>query len=360
MASNCAEAVEPLYQATLKQSKVTDRAHLYLAHCQSIFTQDANAVFNIQKVKPKNLNDNDLKLYNQLMAKYKATIDAANKIYFNASPYVGQSTVSPKSIKGTGTFYGLSLGASRPSWSLGLLYESFSLKMVPTTMSTYTQAMSGVQAGIFVLPSWRVSGSYTQIGGSTDQMKNISVVGAQTDYYISPLFSVFLEYYSSNYPKLLLNKTSLAYSLPATANQFVGGIGFPIMNKPTWGLNGVATYTSIAVKQSGDSSVVVEKNLSTDANRSELSVNGYIGSATASLAGWSGAEVLGVRARGSAVNNSTDRRKSGIKGAVGYIFNPMFNLGASYSSETYTAANISGTYVDFTVATSMLNASITL
>lgn len=359
MAANCAEALDPLYQATLKQSKVVDRAHLYLAHCQSIFAQDANAAFNLQAINQKNLGEDDLKLYKQLMTKHKESIDAANKIYFSISPYVGQSTVSPKSLKGTGTFYGLSLGASRPTWSLGVLYESFSLTMVPANTSTYTQGMTGLQAGYFVLPSWRVSGSYTQIAGSTDQMKNISVLGVQTDYYIKPLFSVFAEYYSSNYPKLLLNKSS-QYALPVGASQIVGGIGFPIVNSAKWGLNGVASYTSITVKQSNDTNVVLEKNLNSNANRSELTLNGYVGKATAALSGWSGAEVLGVRSRGSAVNNSTDRRKSGAKLGLGYYFNPMFTLGASYSSETYTAADTTGSYVDFTVATSMLNASITL
>lgn len=357
MASNCAQAVAPLYQASISKGPNKDRAHLYLAHCQSLFGQTADAAYNLDQIKAKKLEGADLALYKTLKQKHEAEIDALHKLYFNASPYAGTSTTSPSTVKGTGMFYGLSLGVSRPSWSVGLFYESFSMDMVPTTSKDYSQSMIGGQLGYFVLPTWHVSGSYTTISGSTDQLKSISIPGVQTDYYFLPGWNVFGEYYSSTYSKLVADSAG-SYKFPVSVSQAVVGLGFPIINRESAGMNGSANYTSISLTKPSDSGAVIGKALDKSTARMEAVLSAYFKSATAALTYWTGSEVLGVRARGAVVNNAADLRKDGIKINLGYTLNAHFGLGASYSVETVESTDIDGQYKDFKSSTAMGSAFI--
>ena len=210
--------------------------------------------------------------------------------------------------------------------------------------------MVGGNLGYFVLPSWRISGSYTNIHGSTDQLNSVSVIGAQTDYYFTPTWSLFLEYYSSSYPKLLANKAG-TYKYPVNASQFVAGLGFPIYNSEGFGINGAASYSGITLDKSKDTAVVAETNLANDTSRFEVVLSTYISKATAALTYWSGKEVLGVRSRGAIVMDSTDLHKDGEKLSLGYAINKYLSLGASYGMETYTAEDTTAKYRDFQSST---------
>lgn len=346
MASNCAEALEPLYQATLSESDIKNRAHLYLSHCQFVLLQNERGVYNLEQVSAKHLADDDKKLYKSLKKAHQGEIDALHKLYFNASPYFGVSSNSPKEVKGDSTYYGLSLGVSRPTWSVGAFYEDFTMKMVPTGYKTYTQSMMGAQLGYFILPTWRVSGSYTKIGASTDQLKTTSVVGLQTDYYITPLWSVFLEYYASDYPTLFADTAGI-YKYDVKAGEVVGGLRFPIYNALTWGLNGTASYTSISLTKPSDNAAVVAKGLANDTAKTEAGVSAWFSAFTAGLTYWSGTEVLGVRGRGAAVYNSTDLHKNGAKASLGYVINAFVGLNVAYGMETFEASNVSGDTIDY-------------
>ena len=357
MASSCATAVEPLYQATLVPSENVDRAHLYLAHCQSIFGQNADAAYNLEAIKHKKLTGADLALYKTLKKKHEADIDLRHKLDFNASAYAGSSTTAPATVKGAATFFGAGLGVSRPTWSLGLFYESYAAKMVPKTYSSYSQSMSGAQAGYFILPSWHISGSFTMIAGSIDQLKSITVAGLQTDFYLTPLWRLFAEYYSSNYPNLVPD-TKLSYKYPVTAGEAVVGLGFPIYNGATAGLNGTASYSSISLAKPSNSDASINKDLTKAGGRFEAAIASYIMAATASVSYWSGAEVLGVRARGNVINDTTDLHKNGYKLGLGYTVNPHLGLGASYSGETFESTDVDGTYKDFTSSTVVANVAV--
>lgn len=346
MAANCADAMEPLYQSTLRTSENKDRALLYLAHCQSIFLRDADAAYNLDRIKSKNLVQADQKLYKDLSSKHKTSIEALHKLYFNLTPYAGQSTVSPSSVKGAASFYGLSLGVSRPEWSVGAFYESFSQKFTPAGVSAYSQSMMGAQLGYFVLPSWRVSGSYTSIHGNNDQMNSVGVAGLQTDYYFTPFWTVFLEYYASSYPKLLSNLAGV-YQYSTNADQMVAGVGFPIVNGTGFGVNGSASYTGITLKKSSDPAVYANPNLSNNTARYEAVISAYYAKVNGALTYWSGKEVLGVRSRGAVVMDNTDLHKGGSKVSLGYTISKNFGVGASYGMETYTASDIDGTYKNF-------------
>jgi len=349
--SNCAEALDPLYQSSQSELATKDRALLYVAHCQSIFARNLDSAYNLDHVKSKNLaRQEDQKLYKDLLAKHRADIETVRnlgKVAFNGVGYVGQGTTSPDSVKDTSEYYGLSLGASRPTWSVNAFYEGYTQKMTPETLSSYSQTMGGGQLGYFVLPSWRVSASYTSITGSIDQLKSVSVVGAQTDYYFMPYWSVFLEYYMSSYPKLLANSSSV-YKYPVDANQYVAGVNFPIIPGEKSGLTGTASYSGISLKKSSDASAVIPDNLKEDTSRFELSLSGYMSQASAAITYWSGKEVLGVRGRGAIVMDSTDLRKSGAKVNVGYSLTKNLGLGGAYGTETYTSTNLSGEKTDFT------------
>lgn len=350
MAANCAGAMDPLYQASLTESASKDRATLYLAHCQSIYGRGADAGYNLDRIKSKNLTKEDRKLYKELTAKHQKDIDALNKLYFSATPYFGQGTTSPSTVKDASSFYGLSLGVSRPSWSVGAFYEGYTQKFKSAAAKSYTQAMTGGQLGYFVLPNWRVSGSYTSIEGSIDQLKSIGVVGAQTDFYITPAVSLFLEYYSSTYPKLLADSAG-TYKYAGSASQVVAGLGFPIYNTTGYGFNGAVSYTGISPTQAKDAAVVANQNLKDDTARYEAVLSTYFAQANASLTYWSGKEVLGVRSRGAVVYNTTDLRKGGSKVNLGYTFTKNVGVGASYGTETYSSTDVDGKYRDFQSST---------
>jgi hypothetical protein len=351
MAANCAAAMDPLYQASLNQPDVKDRALLYLAHCQSLFARDQDAAFNIDQVKKKNLKKEDEKLYKELTAKLKPNVESLHKIYYNVTPYVGQGSSTPNTVKAASSFYGFSLGISRPTWSVGAFYEGFTQKLTSKTAKTYTQTMMGGQGGYFILPSWRLSGSYASIHGSNTQLNSVSAAGLQTDYYISPTISVSLEYYSSNYATLMADKSG-TYKYPVSASQFVAGVGFPIYNSATFGVNGTASYTGITLRKSTDKAAVSNENLDKNPSRIEVAVSSYFSKATAGLTYWTGQEILGVRSRGTVIMGSTDLRKGGSKVNLGYAITPNVSIGASYSAETYRSTNVAGTYEDFQSATS--------
>jgi hypothetical protein len=346
MAANCTEAMEPLYQSSLQEFENKDRALLYLAHCQSIFGRTLDAAYNLDRIKAKNLKKDDQKLYKDLASKHNKEMNALHKLYFNLTPYAGQGSASPKTVKGDASYSGFSLGVSRPTWSVGAFYESYSQKMVPTTYKTYSQTMMGAQLGYFILPTWRVSGSYTNIHGSNDQLNSVSAMGVQTDYYFMPAWSLFLEYYASNYPKLLANKVG-TYLYPVSASEMVVGLGFPLFNGDGFGINGSANYSTVSLTKSNDTEAVANVNLAKNTGRSEVVLSTYAGKANAALTYWAGTEVLGVRSRGSVVMDSTDLHKGGSKLSLGYTFNAHFGVGAAYGVETYTAANVAGTYEDF-------------
>ena len=67
MAADCADAMEPFYQSSLREPDTKDRALLYLAHCQSIFGRSLDAAYNLDQIKSKNLKKDEQKLYKELM-----------------------------------------------------------------------------------------------------------------------------------------------------------------------------------------------------------------------------------------------------------------------------------------------------
>ncbi len=342
--------MDPLYQSSLRESETKDRALLFLAHCQSIFARNLDAAFNLDQIKSKNLKKEDQKLYKELTAKHQADIATLHKLYFNLTSYAGQSSNSPNSVKDTASYYGFSLGVSRPLWSVNAFYEGFTQKMTPATYSGYSQSMVGAQLGYFILPSWRVSGSYTSIHGSNDQLDSVSTIGAQTDYYFTPLWTVFLEYYTSSYPKLLANSSG-TYQYAVSANEVVAGVGFPIFNGDGFGVNGSASYSGVSLTKSKDAGVVANENLAKDTARYEAVLSAYVAKINAAITYWSGKEILGVRSRGAVIMDSTDLRKGGSKLSVGYTFNKNIGIGAAYGMETYYASDTTGTYRNFQSST---------
>lgn len=349
LASNCAEAMEPLYQATLVKDENTDRARLYLAHCQFVLGQNQNAVFHMDQIKSKKLAEADRKLYKDLKDKYQKDFELAHKLYWNVSPYYGSSNTSPKTVKADSQFYGLSAGVSRPEWSASLFAEQYSLKMAAKTSKDYSQTMVGTQVGYFVMPSWRLSLSYTSITASIDQLKSQYVVGLQTDYYITPFLSLFLEYYRSDYPTLVADSSG-KYKFDVAADEAVIGVSFPLYTADTWSLSGSASYTSISVTKPKDSGAVVPKNIK-DAGRGEASLTAFFNRFSLSGTYWSGSEILGVRGRGAVVYNSTDRHTNGAKGDVRVTVATGVGVGLSYGVETYEAYGVDGSMKDFTSST---------
>lgn len=356
MASNCAGALDELYLATLSENKFQDRARLYLAHCQSLLGQPDSAAFHLDKIETKNLLPADVPLFKDLKAKHATQIAVLHKLYFNVSPYVGISNTSPDTVKGTSQFYGLSLGVSRPTWSVSAFYEGYSLDMVPKTYKDYTQTMFGAQGGYFIVPIWRLSASFTTINASTDQLKGVTIAGLQTDIYFRPAWSLFIEGYSSSYPKLLANAAGV-YKYEVSARQVVAGLRFPVVNTETAGLNGALSVGSVSVAKPSDAAAVSPKGLR-NASRFEGLLSTFYKAASASVTAWSGAEVLGVRGRGTTVYNSTDKHKSGVKLGLGYAFNSYFSVGAGYGVETYESTDTTGATKDFNSSTATLSGSI--
>jgi len=353
-ASRCNTALEPLYQASILDGPLTSQAHLYLAHCQSVLGQNDNAAFHLEQVEAKALPTKaDKKLFHELKQKHKAEIDKLTAIGFSFSPYYGFTTVSPDSTKSGSSYYGGALSAYRPKWSVGLGYEGLAIDMNVKNVANYSQSMIFAQGGYFVLDSLKLSASATSVEGSTDQMKGIKVLGVQADYYVTPIVDLFVEGYSSQYPKLLAD-SKYSYQYPVSATQFVIGSSFPIYNALTYGFNGAASVTAISLNKSSDKSAVVDKSLEHDTTRYEVVLSSWCSAATASITYWAGTEVLGVRGRGAVINNSTEQKTGGVKLSAGYGISKYVGVGASVSQETYKATDLtSGTYKEFTATGGM-------
>lgn len=361
LASRCINALDPLYQASLMEGSHKDLAHLYLAHCQSVLGQPANAAYNLQAIHPKGLSKNDKSLYRDLKKKHAADIAALaplNPLNVNLTAYVGQNKVTPTTNKTGSNFYGGLVNVAKTSWSLGLGYESLSMDMTPTTVKDYSQSMIVVQGGYFVLESLRIGLSRTNVNGSTDQMKNIGVNGLQIDYYVTPIFSIYGEYYLSSYPNLVPDAT-YKYKYEVSVSQMVLGTTFPIYNQTSFGFNGGLSLTSINLGLPGDKAAVIDKSLKDNAQRIELVLSSWFGFANANLTYWTGSEILGIRGRGAVVNNSTERKTDGIKLGGGYNFNRTIGIAASYATENFESTNIvDGAYKTFTGNTMMGSLSV--
>jgi len=359
MASRCATAMEPLYQASLLEGPLANQSHLYLAHCQSLLGQSDSAAYHLGLIDSKGLEKADKKLFHELKKKHQGDIDRLESISYSLTPYYGQSQVSPDSTKSGSSFYGASLSLMRPRWSLGLGYEELEVKLTAKNSAAYTQAMIFAQAGFFVIDTLKISASATSVNASTEQMKSISVFGVQTDYYVTPAVDLYVEVYTSNYPKLLADST-YAYKYPVSANQVVLGSSFPIYNDKTYGFNGGASFSSIALNKSTDAAAVSVKALQTNTQRVELVVSSWFHAATAAVTYWTGTEVLGVRGRGAIINNSTDLKKGGSKLSLGYGFTKHIGVGIAASSEDFESTDVAtGTYTKYsstgTMATLSLN-----
>ena len=358
MASRCATAMEPLYQASLLDGPLANTSHLYLAHCQSLLGQSDSAAYHLGLVDGKSLEKADKKLFRELKKKHQDDIDRLEAIGYSLTPYVGQSQVSPDSTKSGSSYYGAALSLYRPRWSLGLGYESLALKLTAKNSTAYTQSMIFAQAGFFVIDSLKISASATSVNANAEQMKSISVFGVQTDYYVTPAFSLYAEFYTSNYPKLLAD-SKYTYKYPVSANQVVVGSSFPIYNDKTYGFNGGASFTSISLSKSSDAAAVSVKSLESNTQRVELVVSSWFHAATAAVTYWTGTEVLGVRARGAIINNSTELKKGGQKLSLGYGFTKHVGIGLSASSEDFEATDATtGTYTKYSSTGEMATLSL--
>lgn len=335
MSSRCSEALEPLYQASLLNGPKKSLAHLYLAHCQSVFSQKENAAYNLSMVNPEMLTPADRALYDSLIEKHKGDMTPQETSSFSSLlAYVGQTSHSPNTNKSSANFVGL---AGTHLWkylSFGLGVESLKIDLKPSALKDYSQSMALGQIGYFWTPSIKTSLSATSINTSSSQMKSVFVPGIQADFYWSAVLRFFVEYYTSSYSKLLAD-TAGTYKYPVDVRQAVFGAYFPLMGGVHKGVSGSLTMTAISLETSKDRSAVIPKTLNKDASRVEGAVFAWLGKNSLTLQHWVGTEVLGVRDRGAVVNNGTDRKIGGSKISLDRTVGSHTHLGVSYAPESY-------------------------
>lgn len=342
LASKCADALEPLYQASIQKGPQKSLAHLYLAHCQSVFKQNQNAAYNLSQVRPDKLLPADHELYDTLMAKHKNDIKPESTLVTSVLAYLGQTSYQPDSTKASSQFFGLYGSLAWPSLNLGLGYESLSMDLKPAALKDYSQTMAVLQSGYFWSPSFKTSISLSSIQSNSSQMESILAPGFQLDYFLTPFWSLFAEFYQSSYPKLLAD-ISGTYKYPVQAREAVLGGRFPLFSHGPLGASGLISLTHIALDSSEDKAALLPKTLNKDSQKIDAILYGWIHKNTLSIGYWIGTETLGIRDRGSVVNNGTDRKKGGFKLSLDRTLGDFSNIGLSYGSESFEA-------IDYTTA----------
>jgi hypothetical protein len=342
LASQCADAFDPLYQASIQKGPQKPLAHLYLAHCQSVFKQNENAAYNLSQVKADRLQPADRELYDSLMDKHKNDFKPVSTLVTTVLGYLGQTSYQPDSTKASSQFFGLYGALAWPTLNLGLGYESLSMDLKPAALKDYSQTMAVFQGGYFWSPSFKTSISLSSIQSNSKQMESILAPGIQLDYFFSPFWSLFAEFYKSSYPKLLADIAG-TYKYPVDATEAVLGGRFPLFSHGHHGASGLISLTHIALDSSEDKAALLPKTLNKDSQKIEAIFYGWIHKNSLSLGYWLGTETLGIRERGSVVNNGTDRKKGGFKLSLDRTFGDFSTVGLSYGSESFEA-------IDYTTA----------
>ncbi len=342
LASRCADALEPLYQASIQKGPQKSLAHLYLAHCQSVFKQNENAAYNLNQVRVERLQPADRELYDSLLAKHEKDLKPVSTLATSALVYFGRTSYQPDSTKASSQFYGLYGALAWPTINLGLGYESLNMDLKPAALKDYSQTMAVFQGGYFWSPSFKTSVSVSSIQSNSSQMESILAPGMQLDYFFTPFWSFFVEYYKSSYPKLLAD-ISGTYKYPVNASEAVIGGRFPLFSHGPHGASGQVSVTHINLETSTDKSALLPKTLNKDSQKIDVLLYGWFHKNALSLGYWVGSETLGIRDRGSVVNNGTDRKKGGYKLALDRTFGDVTNVGLSYGSESFEA-------IDYTTA----------